>query len=71
MPQYVYSCDNPACLDEGSEMPVFEFEITQAMSDDHVANCPKCGRRGKRVLFPVGVAFKGSGFHVNDYPSRR
>jgi predicted nucleic acid-binding Zn ribbon protein len=29
--------------------------------------CPECGAEASRVFSPVGVAFKGSGFHNTDY----
>jgi predicted nucleic acid-binding Zn ribbon protein len=30
-------------------------------------SCTDCGADAKRVFTPVGVAFKGSGFHNTDY----
>jgi len=30
----------------------------------------KCKGKVARVLFPPGIVFKGSGFHINDYPSK-
>ena len=32
--------------------------------------CPECGRATKRLFTPVGVQFKGSGFHNTDYKPR-
>lgn len=59
MPTYVYECK--ACKQQ--------FETFQKMTDEPVKQCPKCNGNVKRLLFPVGIVFKGSGFHINDYPS--
>ena len=58
MPTYGYRCT--AC---GTE-----FERFQKMSDPPVTDCD-CGATGtvKKLIFPVGIQFKGSGFYVNDY----
>jgi hypothetical protein len=39
------------------------------MTDASGANCPHCGTAGRRVFFPAGIVFKGSGFYKTD--SRR
>ena len=36
------------------------------MSDEPVAECPTCGSRGRRLFFPAGIVFKGSGFYKTD-----
>ncbi len=36
------------------------------MKDDPVKICPECGGDVKRLLYPVGIVFKGSGWYVND-----
>lgn len=59
MPIYGYLC--PACGDE--------FEALQRMTDEAVANCPRCGAPSRRLFFPTGIVFKGSGFYATD--SRR
>ena len=59
MPTYVYRCK--ACE--------HQFETVQSMNDKPLCECPKCKGAITRLLFPVGIVFKGSGFHVNDYPS--
>ena len=59
MPTYGYHC--PAC---GAE-----FEVLQRMTDEAAANCPHCGAPSRRVFFPTGIVFKGSGFYATD--SRR
>ena len=37
------------------------------MSDDPLTTCPKCGEHIRRVLFPAGIVFKGSGFYKTDH----
>ncbi len=37
------------------------------MSDDPVKECEKCGEPVRRLLFPVAIQFKGSGFYTTDY----
>ena len=59
MPTYGYHC--PSCRTE--------FEVLQRMTDDAMANCPRCGAPGRRLFFPTGIVFKGSGFYATD--SRR
>ncbi len=60
MPTYVYKCDS---CDH-------QFEIFQRMSDDALDTCPNCGEKVRRVIHPVGVVFKGSGWYINDSRSR-
>ena len=56
MPTYGYRCT--ACQ--------LEFDVWQKMSDAPQAECPTCGAEAKRVFYPAGVVFKGSGFYVSD-----
>lgn len=56
MPTYGYRC-----TDCGNE-----FDVWQRMSDEPVANCPVCRGRGKRLIFPAGIVFKGTGFYKTD-----
>ncbi|MBN9503286.1 MAG: hypothetical protein BGO01_14755 [Armatimonadetes bacterium 55-13] len=58
MPTYVYECS--ACSKT--------FEVEQRITEDPLKDC-QCGSEGtvKRVIQPVGIAFKGSGFYVTDY----
>jgi len=37
------------------------------MIDDPLTTCPECGAAIRRVLFPAGVVFKGSGFYKTDH----
>jgi putative FmdB family regulatory protein len=63
MPIYEY-----ACITCG-----YHFERKQAVSEPPVSTCPQCGNTVRKVLHPVGIVFKGSGFYTTDYasPSRR
>jgi hypothetical protein len=36
------------------------------MKDDPISSCPECSGAVKRLLYPVGIVFKGSGWYVND-----
>ena len=57
-------------------MPIYEyrcpdghvFELFQRMSDAPAEACEICGKRPvEKVLYPVSVHFKGSGFYTTDY----
>jgi putative FmdB family regulatory protein len=43
------------------------FEVKQSFSDDPLRACVECGAPVKRVIFPAGIVFKGSGFYKTDY----
>ncbi|MDO8848304.1 MAG: zinc ribbon domain-containing protein [Coriobacteriia bacterium] len=60
MPAYDYRCLSCASV----------FELTRSLSDASEVVCPSCGGQTKRVFTPVGVVFKGSGFHNTDYRPR-
>ena len=61
------------------QMPVYEylcekghtFDAMQRMADDPLTVCEVCGRPVRRVLQPVAVHFKGSGFYNTDYGTRK
>lgn len=59
MPTYVYQCRK--CGEQ--------FERVQRITDAPLSKCESNGCRGSvfRVIQPVGIQFKGSGFHINDY----
>jgi putative FmdB family regulatory protein len=59
MPIYGYRCSNCG----------HEFEIQQKMSDQPLKACPKCEGKLNKILYPVGISFKGSGFYTTDYGS--
>ena len=57
MPTYQYACD--AC---GASS-----EVRQRFSDDPLVDCGECGSPSlRRVIFPAGVIFKGSGWYKTD-----
>jgi hypothetical protein len=37
------------------------------MSAEPLKVCPECGGALRKLLYPVGVQFKGSGFYTTDY----
>ncbi len=47
------------------------FEVNRAAGDTAAPACPVCGADTKRVFTPVGVHFKGSGFHNTDYKPKK
>jgi putative FmdB family regulatory protein len=56
-------------------VPVYEYACTecgerlearQSFTDEPLTECPACSGRLRKVLSPVGVVFKGSGFYRND-----
>jgi putative FmdB family regulatory protein len=59
MPTYGYRCSQCG----------HEFEIQQRMSDQPLKACPKCQGKLNKILYPVGISFKGSGFYTTDYGS--
>lgn len=57
MPTYAYRCPKG-----------HEFEAFHKMSEDGPDKCEVCGACPvERVLYPVAVHFKGSGFYSTDY----
>lgn len=56
MPTYHYRC--AACGNS--------FDAVQRFSDNPLTDCPACGGQVRRVIQPVGVVFKGSGWYIND-----
>jgi predicted nucleic acid-binding Zn ribbon protein len=42
------------------------FEFQQRITEDALTVDPRTGDPVKRLIQPVGIAFKGSGFYVND-----
>lgn len=42
------------------------FEIEQRMTEPALTEHPETGDPVKRLIQPVGIAFKGSGFYVTD-----
>jgi putative FmdB family regulatory protein len=56
MPTYSYHCDSCG----------HDFEAVQRFADDPLTECPQCGSPIRRVIQPVGVVFKGSGWYITD-----
>ncbi len=60
MPIYEYKCANGHV-----------FDVIQRMSDEALTECQECGAPAERVLHPVAVHFKGSGFYTTDYGKKK
>jgi len=58
VPTYAYACKSCGA----------RTEVIQKITDAPLTTCESCGGVLQRLLFPVGIVFKGPGFHVNDYP---
>ncbi len=56
MPTYEYQCQSCGA----------RFEAWQKITDDPIETCPTCGNHVRRVIYPVGLMFKGSGFYSTD-----
>jgi putative FmdB family regulatory protein len=56
MPIYEYKCENGHV-----------FDVMQKLSDEPLAACIECGAPVRKVMQPVSIAFKGSGFYSTDY----
>jgi putative FmdB family regulatory protein len=57
MPTYQYKCEECGIA----------FERFQHFSDAPVTVCPECNGAVRRVIHPVGIIFKGSGFYITDH----
>jgi putative FmdB family regulatory protein len=60
VPIYEYKCENGHV-----------FDVIQKMSDEALTECQECGAPAVRVLHPVAVHFKGSGFYNTDYGKKK
>lgn len=60
MPIYEYECEQCGV----------RFERLQHMTEPSLAECPECSGHVHRVMQPVGVIFKGSGFYVTDHKGK-
>jgi putative FmdB family regulatory protein len=56
-------------------LPTYEYlcvdcahrkEVVQSFSDEPLQICEVCGGRLRKVIYPVGIQFKGSGFYSTD-----
>jgi putative FmdB family regulatory protein len=60
MPVYTYRCENCGV----------QFDIQQSFTEDSLTRCPECKKHAlRKVLHPVGIVFKGSGFYSTDHHS--
>jgi putative FmdB family regulatory protein len=59
-------------------MPTYEYlcqkcnhrsEVWQRMTDEPLTICAECGGHVRRVYYPAGIVFKGSGFYKTDHRS--
>jgi putative FmdB family regulatory protein len=57
VPIYEYQCDECGAI----------IEVLQKMSDDPLETCEECGGSLRKILHPVAIHFKGSGFYTTDY----
>ncbi len=55
MPTYAYRCDSG-----------HEFEVVQPITAAPLTDCGVCAGPVHRVVFPVGIVFKGQGFYKTD-----
>ena len=57
MPVYAYRCESCG----------IQFERHQSFTDSPLKRCPECNKNSlRKVIGPVGVVFKGSGFYATD-----
>ena len=63
MPTYEYAC--PKCG--------HEFEQFQSMLDEPLKKCPQCKKTGVKRLVGggAGLIFKGTGFYITDYKTKK
>lgn len=60
MPVYTYRCDSCGV----------QFDRQQSYSDSPLKRCPECSKNSlRKVIAPVGIVFKGSGFYATDHRS--
>ena len=57
MPIYGYRCEQCG----------HEVEVLQSMSDEPLRVCPNCMGPLRKMIYPVGIVFKGSGYYTTDY----
>jgi len=60
MPIYEYQCSR--CKNV--------FELLHKMDEDCKAVCPKCMAPARKLISATNFVLKGTGFYVNDYPSK-
>src|SRR5713226_5471974 len=61
VPTYTYTCT--ACNDV--------VEKRQSFTDPPLTTCEQCGGTLRKIIHPVGIVFKGSGWYVTDSRSSK
>src|SRR5215813_10868023 len=56
VPTYTYTCT--ACNDV--------IEKRQSFTDPPLTTCEQCGGSLRKIIHPVGIVFKGSGWYITD-----
>jgi putative FmdB family regulatory protein len=56
VPIYDYQCEPQG----------HRFEVRHGINESPVQACPECGGPVRRIIHPVGIVFKGSGFYATD-----
>jgi putative FmdB family regulatory protein len=59
MPIYGYRCEQCG----------HELEVLQSMKDEPLRICPNCMGPLRKMIYPAGIIFKGSGYYTTDYKS--
>jgi len=59
VPTYDYQCRSCGSV----------TEVIHSMLEDGPTTCERCGGELRRVLYPTGIIFKGSGFYSTDSKS--
>jgi putative FmdB family regulatory protein len=60
MPVYTYRCESCGV----------QFDRQQSFSDAPLKICPECRKKSlKKIISPVRIIFKGSGFYSTDHKS--
>jgi len=55
VPTYAYRCETG-----------HQFEVVQGITEPALSACSVCGAPVRRMVFPVGIVFKGQGFYKTD-----
>jgi putative FmdB family regulatory protein len=60
MPIYTYRCETCGV----------QFDRHQSFKDQPLTTCPECNKKSlRKVIAPVGIVFKGSGWYATDHKS--
>ena len=61
MPIYEYKCSTCG----------YTFEVIQKVIDPPITQCTKCSGPTNKIISSAGLVFKGSGWYITDYSSKR